>query len=190
MHPDWHLRALTSAARRLRHLDPKGGGTSYRMTGKVDERSANVTGPAPLDPIFPRLLKDEDSLDHRLIGFIAYGLYEEAKREWVSQFHAKEGRYPSQIELQAYESTWTASRTEAMRNSAVQLVSAYADEVTTRVESDIMRRSLRGSLWRSFWHWILSAVVFSLSAIGLYIICRQLGLDPVSFIDQLATPHP
>src|SRR3954462_13545976 len=33
---------------------------------------------APLDPMFPRLIKEADTPVLKLIGFIAYGLYEEA----------------------------------------------------------------------------------------------------------------
>src|SRR5829696_3915581 len=64
----------------------------------------------PLDPMFPQLVKEADTPEQKLIGFIAYGLYEEARREWASDFRDREGRYPAENELRAYERSWTASR--------------------------------------------------------------------------------
>ena len=78
----------------------------------------------PFDAIFPRLVKEE-SPEEKLLGFIAYGLYLEAKREWVSDFQAREQRYPGDEELSTYERSWTPSRLEALENAAAQLVTAY-----------------------------------------------------------------
>ena len=82
----------------------------------------------PFDAIFPRLVKEE-SPEAKLLGFIAYGLYLEAKREWVSDFQAREQRYPGDEELSTYERSWTPSRLEALENAAAQLVTAYTDSV-------------------------------------------------------------
>ena len=46
-------------------------------------QSANAAR-AQLDPMFPQLVKEADSPEQKLLGFIAFGLYEEAKREWSS----------------------------------------------------------------------------------------------------------
>src|SRR4051794_28269793 len=93
----------------------------------------------PLDPMFPQLVGDGDTPEQKLIGFIAYGLYEEARREWASDFRDREGRYPVENELRAYERSWTASRREGIRNAAVQIVVAYADTVTNQLEAEILR---------------------------------------------------
>ena len=185
-----HILALGRAAQKLSQLGLKNGMTNQRATGETDTSTGMRTSPAPVDPIFPRLLKDDGGLETKLIGFIAYGLYEEAKREWILEFNSKEGRYPSQLELQGYENTWTASRIESLRNSAVQAVTAYADTITTQAEIDILHRSLRGMLWPSIWRWLVSAAIFSVVVIGSYILCRRLGFDPLNFIAQLATAHP
>ena len=65
-------------------------------------QSANAARP-PLDPMFPQLVKEADSPEQKLIGFIAFGLYEEARREWASDFRDREGRYPVENEFRAYE---------------------------------------------------------------------------------------
>ena len=67
------------------------------MTEKPDQESKNQ-----FDPIFPRLVKGDGAAE-KLLGFIAYGLYQDAKREWISDFRAREKRYPLDEELHAYE---------------------------------------------------------------------------------------
>src|SRR3954453_19022347 len=99
---------------------------------------ADATRP-PLDPMFPQLVKEADTPEQKLIGFIAYGLYEEARREGASDFRDREGRYPVENELRAYERSWTSSRREGIRNAAVQIVVAYADTVTNQLEAEILR---------------------------------------------------
>lgn len=182
--------ALERAASKLNQLGFERGTLTRHIKAPMEDNTGMPADPAPVDPIFPRLLKEEGDIESKLIGFIAYGLYEEAKREWVSEFNTKEGRYPSQNELQAYENTWTASRIESIRNSAAQAVSAYAETITAQAETDVLHRSLRGTLWRTIWRWILSACIFTLGIVGLYILCRRTGLDLINLIDQLATPHP
>src|SRR5215207_381717 len=133
---------------------------------------------APLDPMFPQLLKKADSPEQKLIGFIAYGLYEEARREWASDFRDREGRYPVENELRAYERSWTGSRLEGIRNAAVQLVAAYADTVANQLEAEVLRRALKGRFWRSVGRWLFSAVIYTLAVLGAVVALGRLGIDP------------
>ena len=78
------------------------------MTEQLDQEGKNQ-----FDPIFPRLVKG-DAAAEKLLGFIAYGLYQDAKREWISDFRAREKRYPLDEELLAYERSWTSSRCRSL----------------------------------------------------------------------------
>jgi hypothetical protein len=115
----------------------------------MTDQSAQQSGSpkAPFDPIFLRLVKD--GRGEKLLGFIAYGLYRDAKREWTSDFQAREERYPSEEELRIYEASWTTSRLEALENAAAQLVAAYTDSVVAQAEKQILRSALTGSYWRA-----------------------------------------
>ena len=151
---------------------------------------------APLDPMFPQLVKEADRPEQKLIGFIAYGLYEEARREWASDFRDREGRYPGENELRAYERSWTASRLEGIRNAAVQLVAAYADTVTNQIEAEILRRALKGRFWRSVGRWLFSALLYTLAVLGTVVALNRSGIDPIRAIQDMAgfarpsTPGP
>ena len=142
----------------------------------------------PLDPMFPQLVKEADTPEQKLIGFIAYGLYEEARREWASDFRDREGRYPAEHELRAYERSWTASRLDGIRNAAVQLVAAYADTVANQLEAEILRRALKGRFWRSVGRWLFSALIYTLALLGTVVALSRSGIDPIRVIQDFATP--
>lgn len=142
----------------------------------------------PLDPMFPQLLKEADSPEQKLIGFIAFGLYEEARREWATDFRDREERYPVENEFRAYEHSWTASRLDAIRNAAVQLVAAYADTVVNQLEAEILRRALKGRFWRSVGRWLFSALIFTLILLGTLIAAGRAGIDPIRIMQDFTTP--
>jgi hypothetical protein len=142
----------------------------------------------PLDPMFPQLVKEADTPEQKLIGFIAYGLYEEARREWASDFRDREGRYPAENELRAYERSWTASRLDGIRNAAVQLVAAYADTVSNQIEAEVLRRALKGRFWRSVGQWLFSALVYTMAILGTVIALGRSGIDPIRAVQDFATP--
>lgn len=145
---------------------------------------------APLDPMFPQLVKEADAPEHKLVGFIAFGLYEEARREWASEFRGREGRYPVETELRAYERSWTASRLEGLRNASVQLVAAYADTVANQLEAEILRGALRGRFWRGVGQWLFSAVLYTLAVLGAVVALGRFGIDPISAIQDFAPAPP
>ncbi len=156
---------------------------------------ADVTRP-PLDPMFPQLVKEADTPEQKLIGFIAYGLYEEARREWACDFRDQEGRYPAENELRACERSWTASRLDGIRNAAVQLVAAYADTVTNQIEAEILHRALKGRFWRSVGRWLFSALLYTLAVLGTVVALNRSGIEPIRAVQDLAgfarpsTPGP
>jgi len=145
-------------------------------------------GRPPLDPIFPQLTSDLSTPEAKLIGFIAFGLYEEARREWASEFRDREGRYPDESEVRAYEKSWTASRLEGLRGASVQLVAAYADVVAGQLESEMLRGALKGRFWRGVGVWLFSAVCFALVALGVFVALSRSGIDPVTVARDLARP--
>lgn len=140
--------------------------------------------------MFPQLVKEADTPEQKLIGFIAFGLYEEARREWASAFREREGRYPVDTELRAYEKSWTASRLDGLRNAAIQLVAAYADTVATQLEADILRGAVKGRFWRGVGQWLFSAVLYTLIVLGTLVALSRSGLDPIKTIQEIATPAP
>jgi hypothetical protein len=113
---------------------------------------------SPVDPVFPRFFTNREEPQHKLVGLIGYGLYEESRREWVDDFKEREGRYPTPTELRTYETSWTSSRLEGLKTAAVQILASYADSVAREIEAQALRAALKGSLLRSVVRWLFSAV--------------------------------
>ena len=141
----------------------------------------------PFDAIFPRLVKEE-SPEAKLLGFIAYGLYLEAKREWVSDFQAREQRYPGDEELSTYERSWTPSRLEALENAAAQLVTAYTDSVVTQAEKHILRSALKGGFWRAVGRWVAGALLYTALLFALVVGLIKSGID-IGTLNKMIGPH-
>ena len=141
----------------------------------------------PLDPVFPRLVNEAEGTEQKLIGFIAYGLYHDAKREWISDFRSREARYPHDEEFREYERSWTASRLEGLKNAAVQLIAAYTDSVLSQAERQILRDALKGGIWRAVWGWLVGTLLYTAIIIGLLVILTKSGIDLIGVFERLTT---
>ena len=149
----------------------------------TDELARQIEAPKPpFDPVFPRLVNEAEGTEPKLIGFIAYGLYHDAKQEWISDFRSREGRYPHDEELREYERSWTPSRLEGLKNAAVQLIAAYTDSVLSQAERQILRDALRGGIWRAIWCSLVGALLYTLILIGLIVILTKSGVDLIGFL--------
>jgi hypothetical protein len=153
------------------------------MTEQSDQKSKNQ-----VDAIFPRLVKG-DSAPEKLLGFIAYGLYQDAKREWIADFGAREKRYPLEEELHVYERSWTTSRLEALESAAAQLVTAYTDSVVTQAEKQILLSALRGSFWSAVWRWMAGALLYTLLLLAFVVGLARAGVDLTSILEKLINPR-
>src|SRR5215207_10097320 len=109
------------------------------MTDNTEAQNTN-----PVDPVFPRFFRNGEEPQHKLVGLIGYGPYEEARREWVDDFKGREGRYPTPADLRAYDTSWTSSRLEGLKNAAVQILASYADSVAREIEVQALRGALKG----------------------------------------------
>jgi hypothetical protein len=155
------------------------------MNEKVEVQAQDT---APVDPVFPRFFRDGEEPQPKLVGLIAYGLYEEARREWVDAFKGREGRFPLAEEVRAYENSWTASRLEGLKNAAVQVLASYADTLAREIENQALRRALRGSFFRSGWRWLVSAVLFAAVVLGVMVALNRAGIDPIATFQSLLHP--
>jgi hypothetical protein len=170
-----HRAAAESAAKRLCELSHASGTRILPMT---HEPAQQIEGSkSPLDPIFPRLVNEAEGPEQKLIGLIAYGLFQEAKREWVSDFQTREGRYPNDEELREYERFWTPSRLEALQNAAVQAIAAYTDSIVSQAETQILRNALKGSFSRTAWRWVAGALLYTFIIIGVAVALGRSGID-------------
>ncbi len=119
-----------------------------------------------------------------LVGIVAYGIYKHAKREWATSIFNDHGRAPNADELRAYHATWTPRQIESARQSAAQVLSAYADEVISNEEPRILKDALKGSFWKSVWQSIFANGLYTLMLIALAIILAKAGVDLIGLIRE------
>jgi len=130
--------------------------------------------------VFERLVTDTDDIE----GFIAYGLYKQAKREWLIDFHASNHRAPKAAEFAAYNACWTETSLQALRENAESALSAYADTIvevaTPSIESEALK--VGRPVWKDLVIGAMSAVTYSVLLLVAAYLIKVFGND---FADAL-----
>jgi alkanesulfonate monooxygenase SsuD/methylene tetrahydromethanopterin reductase-like flavin-dependent oxidoreductase (luciferase family) len=86
---------------------------------------------------------------NKVQGFIAYGLYKSAKREWVHKYLADHGRSPKAAEVAAYVSAYTSQTIEAFEAQAAGVLSQFAGGVVSDARPEIVEQTLKGTFWKA-----------------------------------------
>ncbi len=95
--------------------------------------------------VYDRIFDGEDS---EIRAFIAYVLYERARREWVEEFQRERNGAPGEVEQRAYDATWTPQLIQNARNSADSILAEYADSAVTAARPAIVEEALKGQAWK------------------------------------------
>lgn len=74
------------------------------------------------NPVFDQLVRASDDIE----GFIAYGHYKQAKREWLQDHETRDGRAPTAAELRGFSRQWTPTTLKTFRGAAESALSSYA----------------------------------------------------------------
>lgn len=113
----------------------------------MSQNEGDGVGAPDYNDIFERLVEtDEDGEINALEGFVAYGFYKVAKREWAMQIRKTANRGPTPEELKAYIATWTESRISGLFDSAQETLASYAAEVIEDETPAIKDGALQGEI--------------------------------------------
>lgn len=138
--------------------------------------------------VFERFVGEADG-DGDIVGIVAYGIYKKAKREWTMDFRNSYGRAPNASELNAYHSTWTPAQIQNARNSAAQVMAAYAEEVISQEEPRILRDAVKGSFWPSVMTSIAANALYTIGLIILAVIISRAGIDLLGLVTPPTGPE-
>jgi len=132
-------------------------------------------GPERYNAVFERLVTSPDDIE----GFIAYGLYKQAKREWLMAQRAKSGRSPTGAEMDAYNAYWTDTALQSLKENAESALSAYADAVVTAASPTIEATALKigRPIWKDLLIGASSALTYSLLLIVASYLIQVFGND-------------
>ncbi|WP_246164431.1 hypothetical protein [Blastochloris sulfoviridis] len=129
------------------------------------------------NPIFDKLVNAEHP---QVAEMVAYCLYKIRKREWATDFFAKNGRKPNDEELAAYVAMWTPSLIEGTRQQATGIVNSFAASVLDENAPKIREDALRGTFLRAVSTSIVASFFYTLLLIGVVIVGQIAGVDIAS----------
>ncbi|PIB90441.1 hypothetical protein [Caulobacter sp. FWC2] len=135
------------------------------------------------NPVFDQLVRASDDIE----GFIAYGLYKQAKREWLLDHRAREGRAPTMAELRGFSRQWTPTTLQAFRETADGALSAYA-QITLEDQTPSIQRDalLQGRpLWKDILIGVISALSYSVILVIAAFLLKIFGNDFVDAVTAL-----
>jgi hypothetical protein len=139
------------------------------------------------NPVFERL----SGAASPLAGAVAYALYKNAKREWIQDFRASNGRRPNPEECKHHTTTQTDAILSAYMSQADQILAQYAADVIKEERPRILEEALKGEGWRSFWisFWASAAFAAVLAIIVIVAAVSGVGL-PIQFNIGTKPPPP
>ncbi|WP_102959526.1 hypothetical protein [Mangrovicella endophytica] len=140
------------------------------------------------NPLFGQFVGEGQADERTLSGMVAYCLYKIAKREWAVEFFQRNGRRPTEVELDEYTRTWTATRISGTQKEADAVLLAFAASVIDENTPSIREDALRGTFLTSVINSILAAFLYTLILIGIVILLRFSGVDLLS-VYQAIEPH-
>lgn len=139
--------------------------------------------PTPYNLVFDNLVTAPDDIE----GFIAYGLYKQAKREWLLEHQARTGRAPTASELLAFSRQWSPTALQAFRETAESALSAYAQSVLEDQTPSIQRDALLQGrpLWKDVMIGVISALSYSIVLVVAAFLIKIFGNDFMDAINGL-----
>lgn len=121
-----------------------------------------------------------DGSSNPVQGYIAYGLYKSAKREWVRQSEAEKGRPPRAPEVKGYVDAYTPQMRDVFEAQAAGVLAEFADGAISGARPGIVEQALRGTTWRAVWQAITANAIYTLLLIALVVILERAGIDILS----------
>jgi len=145
-----------------------------------------MASPHRYNEVFEQLVSDAEDIE----GFIAYGLYKQAKREWLLAFEVQHGRGPSPAERNAYNSYWTDTALKSLRENAESALSAYADAIIEEAAPGIEAEALKVGrpVWKDLLIGAMSAVTYSILLLVAAYLIKVFGNDFVDAFKGVTAP--
>ncbi len=129
----------------------------------------------PYNTVFERLLPEHPDQKARVHALIAYGIYKEAKRDWVRSYRKRTGQAPDEAAHKAFADTQNAAVLEAYRSEASQIATDHVEDVVKARTPRIVQEAVKGSFAISFWSSLLANVVFATVLLLLALISAVVG---------------
>ena len=142
--------------------------------------------PVAYNDIFEKLV---DRSDDAIRGYVAYGIYKQAKREWIQAFEAAHGGVgPTAEQTEAYVATWTPQLVKNATDAAESSLAEFAASAIADARPGIVEEALKGDGLKSVLLSMLAAFLYTLALIGLVILLKLAGVDLLSLLQAVSAP--
>ena len=126
-----------------------------------------------------------DQGDSAVQGYIAYGLYKNAKREGLISFKATYARDPTAEEMASCVSAYTDQMIETYETQAAGVLTAFAEGAVADARAGIVEEALRGSTWGSIGQSIAANALYTVILIALVIVLALTGVDVLGLYEKI-----
>lgn len=126
-----------------------------------------------------------DQSDNKVQGFIAYGLYKTAKREWVRGFEADHGRPPRTPEVAAYVSTYTPQTVNAFEAQARGVLAQFAEGIIADARPEMVEAALRGDFWKNVFQSMAANAIYTVALLVLAVVLTAAGIDILGIFETV-----
>lgn len=123
-----------------------------------------------------------DQGGNKVQGFIAYGLYKTAKREWVREFEAGRGRLPRPAEVTAYVSAYTPQTVDAFEAQAKGVLAQFAGGIIADARPEIVEETLKGEFWKNVFQSMVANAIYTAILIVVAMVLAAAGIDLIGII--------
>ncbi|MGD9739851.1 MAG: hypothetical protein AB7O56_14990 [Bauldia sp.] len=163
-----------------------------------------ASAPPMINRVYDHIVEAPDDV----IGFIAYALYKQDKRDWMVTWNERHSAEPTEDQVEAFvNAQMTVAQRDRYRSAARQILDAYAlvavdservlitrDAVAGRVEAaaekveEAVAKSRR--FWRQFFLVLIGGIIAAGLVIGVVAILVAAGIDVAGYLgfEQAAAP--
>ena len=130
-----------------------------------------------------------DNQPNKIKGYIAYGLYKRAKREWIQQKTIANGTPPGSADITAYAGMFTQQTIDTYFTQSEFALAEFADEAIENARADILRDALKGSAWKAIGLGVATNFVYTLILLGIVFVLKWAGVDFVGLVQSVSGPR-
>lgn len=151
-----------------------------------------IPSPTKYNKIFETLVSlDADGVgdtttDH-VVGFIAYGIYKQMKREWFARYRRDHpGQRPSQAEIDAWSAAQMGStQIKGLLKQARLILEAAQDAAVAEATPQIEKDTLRQAFWPSVRASMIATFLYTVLLILSSFLLAFVGIDLLSVFEKV-----
>lgn len=143
------------------------------------------------NPIRDRIFDRVNEPGDEIIAHIAYGLYKERKKAYLTARRDELNAPVPPVEVDSFVRAYDDGQIDLVWSRAQDVLATFAVTYAEAEKQTAVRKALkdalRGNFWRHLWINAWSGVVITVVVLLLYLLARLVGFDPLDLFVRLDT---